>query len=136
MKTNDQLIDMDASMNAKKQRPVLVTIICILGFLGIVLGLMGGIALLTTDMSVYEGLEGMPEMPSKTLTILSLALLPISFVSLIGLWKMKKWGVHLYVLLQVISLGLAAVMATFSVISVVIPAIIIVLLFTQYKNMD
>lgn len=76
--------------HAKKERPALITLICILGFLGVASGLWG-------LESPYDRELG------TTFQAYHAVVLTLSLIVLIGLWKMKKWSVILYGVIAVIN---------------------------------
>ena len=76
----------------KSQRPIAITVICILGFIGTVLGLIGLLL-----GSVFIAAIG-----GTMLLIWSIVSVLVGLVALIGMWKMKKWGAYLYAALFVI----------------------------------
>ena len=71
----------------QQNRPLAITIICIIGFLGFGLSLFTMPALYGTLTATYGAWYGPFWVASLALTL----------VSLIGYWLMKKWGVFLYI---------------------------------------
>jgi hypothetical protein len=71
-------------MTAARKRPVLLTIICIIGYVWIVFSFIG---VFSPDIKKlgdwYPALFG-----------LSVAL---TFISFIGVWHMKRWGVNIFI---------------------------------------
>lgn len=72
----------------KIKRPVVLTIFCILGFLGLAFGFIS--IFLVPD--VVSQLTSRSSLYLPITIILSLSMI----VSLVGYWKMRKWGVYLY----------------------------------------
>ena len=70
-----------------QNRPLAITVICIIGFLGFGLSLFTMPALYGTLTATYGAWYGPFWVASLALTL----------VSLIGYWLMKKWGVFLYI---------------------------------------
>ena len=83
-----------------RERPALITIICLLAFLGII-GALRNVFFAQWAKSIGAGF--------KFYFLLHVALV---LAASIGLWKMKKWGVYLYILIiveaQVVMLFIAA----------------------------
>lgn len=79
------------------KRPAIITITCILGFLG---ALMMLLTLLNpsarTQMIQEEGVIIIP-------FLMSIFIFWVA--GMIGYWKMKRWGVYLYIVMAVISIG-------------------------------
>lgn len=70
-------------MNQVK-RPILLSIICIIGFAWITFSFPGVFAPSTKKLGVFApAIYGL--------------IIAFSFISFIGIWHMKKWGVELYV---------------------------------------
>ncbi len=72
-------------MEAIKKRPALLSFICILGYIWIVFSFPGVFSPSVKKLGDwYPALFGL--------------LVAASFISFIGVWHMKRWGVELYVL--------------------------------------
>ena len=69
----------------KNARPIAISIICVLGFIGCI----GSVFLLFQDFA-FLGVNYL-----STYLVFSIV---AGFLSFIGLWQMKKWGLHLYIL--------------------------------------
>ena len=85
------------SKTTSVKRPAIITIICILGFLG---ALMMLLTLLNPSARA--------QMIQETGVIIIPFLMSIFIfwvAGLIGYWKMKRWGVTLYCIMTVISIG-------------------------------
>ena len=114
------------------ERPLGVTIICVLGFLGAILSILGGAVLLGlggaaitaigTEAAAIGGLAG----------ILGGVILIVGIVSLIvlyWLWNMKKIGWTIYMILEII--GIVLNLVSLSIIGLIIPIIIVAYLWTK-----
>jgi hypothetical protein len=97
-----------ATQSASGARPTLITILCILSFIGGGLGILGGLA-----ASVLTGLAGslasIPGLSAATAGgftygIITLVLSAVSLFGAIKIWGMKKMGVYLYAGAQVLML--------------------------------
>jgi hypothetical protein len=103
-------------------RPVAITVICILGFIGAALTLP--LIFSSTASAVgswYPAFLG-----------LSAA---VGLVCMIGLWKMKKWAVFLYTALLVVSQIVLFSMGLWSPFSLLVPAIIVAIGFAYLSKM-
>lgn len=75
----------------QQKRPLAITIICLIAFLALGVSLFMLPSLYRTLTTTYASWYGP----------VWLASLALSVVSLIGYWRMKKWGVFLYILTAV-----------------------------------
>ena len=90
-------MDETKSKTPTVKRPVIITIICILGFLG---ALMMLLTLLNPSART--------QMIQETGVIIIPFLMSIFIfwvAGLIGYWKMKRWGLYLYTVMAIISIG-------------------------------
>jgi hypothetical protein len=76
-------MDETKSKTTTVKRPAIITIICILGFLG---ALMMLLTLLNPSART--------QMIQET-----------GVIGLVGYWKMKRWGLYLYTVMAIISIG-------------------------------
>lgn len=74
----------------KKMRPSAITNLCLIGLLPVLFGIFNVFAAVTATTLL--------KLPGKDQAVLvfSVTSLVIEIISLIGIWKMKKWGVFLY----------------------------------------
>lgn len=114
------------------ERPLGLTAICILGFLGAILGILGGIALFGLG-KLFGGIIGgaFGGVLGTISSIISVMILIISIISLYtfyGLWKMKKWAWTWTMIAEIISifLGLFSLNPT-----ILIPVIIVIYLWIK-----
>ena len=118
---------------AKKEinkRPILVTIICILGFIGVPLSIIGAIIGMSA-VSLVPNITTMPLWYSTFAIILALLYLP----ALIYIWKMKKIGLIAYIILAIIDevVGFASGFA--DIAGLIFVVVVIGLLYTQFNKM-
>jgi len=113
----------------KPERPLIITIICILGFIGAAVGFLVGIIALIGGSLILGGF-------GMILGILILAIMLLNFWPLIGLWNMQKWGVIWYTVLAVISLVFSLINGTFSWWTLLINMAVIAICFTYYNQMQ
>ena len=123
---------------AKISRPAGVSLICILGLVGALLSILGGLGAII-GASLIETTGPLFSLAEYGLTSVSLALIGVGtmiigivlLVSMIWLWNMRKIGWTAVMILEGLSLVIALV--TLDLISMIIPAIIIIYLWTKKK---
>lgn len=114
-----QVVDFETT----KKRPIAITVICVLGFIGAVLIIpliFSNIALQVGSWyPVYLGFSSV-----------------IGLVCMVGLWLMKKWAAYMYtgfvVLNQIILLSLGL----WNVLALLIPAIVVGVALSHVSKMD
>lgn len=113
-------------------RPLGITIICILGFIGAILLILGGIALLGLGgLGVMAGSE-LATLFGGFLGIIGVIILLLGIVTAIALfwlWQMKKIGWTLTMVMEIIGIVLSLVQM--QIISIIIPAIIVIYLWMK-----
>src|SRR5262245_8017172 len=100
-------------------RPTIITVICILGFIGAGLGLLGSFALLA--LAPMYG-------------VLLLASVAVGLAALIGVWQMKKWGVYVYTASA--ALGIISNLSPLNIVGIVVPAVIVAIFWTNINKMS
>jgi len=108
-------------------RPLVITIICVLGFIGVAIGVPALLALLASG--AVTGLPGW-YLPYLGVTLI------VGLISLIGLWQMKKWGALLYAAMFVINQCILFATGLWSPGALIIPLIVTVLALSQLPKMD
>ena len=103
-------------------RPVAITVICILGFIGVALTL----PLLFSATAAGIGSWYPPFLGLST---------AVGLVCMIGLWKMKKWAVFLYTALVAVCQVVLLSMGLWSVFSFLVPVVIIAIAFANLSKM-
>jgi hypothetical protein len=119
-------------METTNQRPVLVTIICILSFIGIAFSVLGLIVALVASSSIAAAGVVMP----LWYTIFSLVWAAAYLYATIQVWKMKKMGVNIYTGLAVIDYVLMSIAFSLSWTNLIITVVFLALLYSQYKKMS
>jgi hypothetical protein len=124
---------METALRKAPERPVVITIICILGF--VLYGLVFILGLIS-----FIGLASVFGMEFLWIGLLSLAITLIFFWPLIGYWNMRKWGPIMYTVLAILSTILELVGGSFlatwsSVVSLIINILVIVVGFIYYNKM-
>lgn len=111
----------------QNQRPVAITIICVIGFVGLAIGVPALLALVAMGATTT--------LPGWYLPYLALTLV-VGLVSLIGMWKMKKWGALLYTGMFVVNQIVLLAGGLWTPGAMVIPLIVVVIALSQYSKMD
>lgn len=105
------------------KRPVLISIVCILGFIWIVFSFPSVFAPSLKKMGDwYPALFGI--------------LVAISFISYIGLWHMKRWGVQLFLISFFIKEALLFLINDVSIPGIAFSIFFILSMLPFYKRMD
>lgn len=114
--------------SAAKERPALVSLICILGFLGVMSGLL-------TINSAFNKALG------STFQTYYAGVLLINLIAYIAIWKMKKWGVVLYCVVAVVHTGVSLQVLHFEffitrLLAIAFNVVIIAILIYNFSKMD
>lgn len=107
----------------EKKRPVAITVIAIIGFIG---------AILVIPVIFSEAAQSIGAWYPPYLGLSAL----IGLVCMVGLWMMKKWGVIVYALFVVINQIVLSLMGVWNIFALVIPAIVIIVGFSYFSRMD
>ena len=105
------------------QRPVAITVICILGFIGAALSIP--LIFSSTASSIaswYPPLLGLSAV--------------VGLICMIGLWKMKKWGVFLYTAMAAVIQVVLFSTHLWTPASLIFPVIIIAIGFAYLSKMN
>jgi hypothetical protein len=105
------------------QRPVAITVICILGFIGAALS----IPLIFSSAASSVGGWYPP--------LLGLSAV-VGLICMIGLWKMKKWAVFLYAAMVVVIQIVLFSMHLWTPFSLLFPVIIVAIGFANLSKMS
>ena len=104
------------------ERPVLVTVICILGFLGVPLTFLLSILTLVPEFAALTG-----QVFPIWYSVFSIVLAVLYLVGLIFIWKMKKWALVCYTTLVIadyiamFSIGIASYLMLATISSYLLP---------------
>lgn len=136
---------LDSTANAGEgQRPVFLTVLCILSFVFAGLAFLGYIAIFTVmgaATAALANMEGAVQAagPSVGMTwaylIVSLIMTIVGLVGVIKMWKLNKSGFTLYAGSSVVSVIMGIIYAGFSVMSVVFPIAFIAMYYVNLKAM-
>ncbi|HEY0030235.1 MAG TPA: hypothetical protein VGC65_05710 [Bacteroidia bacterium] len=110
-------------MQSSVKRPVLLKIVCIIGFIWIIFSFPAVFSPSIKKMGDwYPALFGL--------------IVAASFISYIGVWHMKRWGVQLFVVTFFIKETLLVLVNDLSYVGVVLSALFIVSMLAYYRRMD
>ena len=133
--------------NMQKRRPELLTVLCILSFVGSGLAVFSNLFIYMSFDEVITIIEdyelGLPEFEmimsgGKRFFITGFFLYSISLLGAIQMWKLRKIGFHLYTVAQIFILLLPVVFIEayqFSVISLLLTIAFVLAYFSNLKFM-
>lgn len=101
------------SMNENK-RPLLLSILCVFAFLGVIASLI-----------YFPRVISSPELYISILFVLA------SSIGVIGIWKMKRWGLYLYV----VSVLVGSIYGSARIQVLIFPVILIIVTLFSFRKM-
>lgn len=104
------------------QRPTVITVICVLGFIG---GLFA-VPMIFADNARKIGAWYPPYLATSVL---------VGFICMVGLWKMRRWAVFTYTGFVAVNQIVMLAMGVWNIFALVIPAIFIAIMFSQVSKM-
>jgi glycerol-3-phosphate acyltransferase PlsY len=106
------------------QRPVIITVICIIGFVGAGLSVLALAAwgILSRTIGAWY--------PPFLLVATGVGL-----ACMLGMWQMRKWSVFLYTAFVVINQVVMIVFGVWNPMSLLIPLAVVIIGFTQLSKM-
>lgn len=112
-----------SKMQSTTKRPIILKIICILGFISIVFSFLSVFSPSVKKMGDwYPALFGL--------------LVAVSFISYIGLWHMKRWGVQLFIITFFVKEIVSVLSGDLNVGTIFISILFIIPMLMFYKRMD
>ncbi len=109
--------------SAIRKRPLLITIICIIGFIWIVFSLPAVFSPSVKKLGDwYPALFGL--------------IVASSFIAYIGVWNMKRWGCSLFIITFFIKEILLVLINDINYVGIVVSVFIISVMVAFYKRMD
>jgi len=108
--------------NEEKKRPIAITIICVLGFVGAAVTL----PLIFSDRARQIGGWYPPYLALSGV---------IGFVCMFGLWRMKKWAAFSYAGLAGLTQIVLFTMGVWNIMALIIPLIVVGIALTHVKKM-
>ena len=110
-----------------EKRPKLITVFCVLGFIGVPF-VLGGLFIPTArDLIIQQ--YGSSFVPITLFTTL------LGFIGLVGYWKMRKWGVYVYTTMAVLSIGYGLIVGIPGILGYILPLVIVAVGFANLKKM-
>ena len=119
----NKIIDQEDNSQYPKQRPLAISIICILGFIG---------AALIIPVTFSEAAKEVGNWYPPYIACSGL----LGFICMIGLWKMKKWAAYGYAVFVVINQLVMYLMGVWTVPSLIIPGIVTGIALGYLDSMD
>jgi hypothetical protein len=113
----------EASSQPANKRPVIITVICIIGLIGALFT----IPLLFTS---YASAIGSWYPPFVGLSAL------VGIISFIGLWRMRLWALYLYLAMFVVTEIIMMVMHIWSPTAPILPIVVLVIGFCYRSRMQ
>jgi len=113
----------EASSQPTNKRPVIITVICIIGFIG---------ALFSFPLvfSSYASAVGAWYPP-----FLGLASV-VGIIAFIGFWKMRLWALYLYFAMFLVSQIVLIVMHVWSPLAIILPIVVLIIGFSCRSRMQ
>ena len=107
---------------ALQERPVVITILCVLGFIGVLFVIPKVFSSVARNIGVWY---------PPYLAFIGI----VGLICNIGFWKMKKWGFYGYVTFVVLNQIVMLSTGTWLPMALIIPAVIIAVLAYYFKRM-
>lgn len=107
----------------KAKRPVAITVICVLGFIGAALS----VPVIFSSVAQSIGAWYPPYLAFSSV---------VGLACMVGLWLMKKWAVFTYTALLVINQVVLMAMGVWNIFALVIPLIVVVIAFMNLSKMS
>jgi len=113
-------------MKIIRKRPVILTIICIMGILWSLLNF------------IFVFSPFIKKISDWTPAIYGI-IVAVQFISFIGVWHLKRWGVHLYIIAffakQIFTIIIGD-LGTMAIVGIVLSVIFLLSFFIFYRRMD
>jgi len=115
-------MDQAQAAGAPQGRPVIITILCVLGFIGV-------------PVVVWVIVSGMASQIAPGYPALLGISSAIGAACFVGLWLMRKWAVYVYTAFAVINQGILFAMGLWNPLALILPAIFIIIMFIYLPRM-
>lgn len=115
----------DIQLNAnteKPKRPISITVICIIGFIGA----LYSVPLVFSSLATQVGSWYPPYLALSTV---------IGLTCLIGLWLMKKWSAYLYTAFVALNQIILIAMGVWNIMALLIPLVVVYFALTNVSKM-
>jgi hypothetical protein len=113
----------EAPSQPANKRPVIITVICIIGFIGALLS----IPILFTHFASDVGAWYPPFLGLSSI---------VGIISFIGLWRMRLWGLYLYLVMFVVAQVVLIATHLWSPAAPILPIIILIIGFSFRSRMQ
>jgi hypothetical protein len=116
----------DEEVNEKleeKKRPTAITVICVIGFIGAAFT----IPLIFSNIALQIGSWYPPYLGLSAI---------IGFISMVGLWQMKKWAAYTYTGFVGLNQIVLLAMGVWNIMALIIPAIVVGIALTHLNRMN
>lgn len=107
----------------KSIRPTSITVVCVIGFIG---------AALSFPLVFLETTKSIASWYPMYLGTSAL----LGFISMLGLWKMKKWGALLYIALVIANQIVLLMNDLWDYTSIILPGIVCIIALLNIKKMS
>ncbi|MFV0492690.1 MAG: hypothetical protein ACK5M4_12810 [Pseudorhodobacter sp.] len=104
------------------KRPISITVICVLGFIGALIV----VPLIFSDLAQQIGAWYPPYLGLSSI---------VGLVCMVGLWMMKKWAAYTYTAVVLINQVILIGMGVWTIMALVIPAIIVFFALANVNKM-
>ena len=130
------------------KRPELLTLLCVLSFIGSGLASFSNLIITLSYSSIAEifassgiDIPGMEEMLSggRTFFALSFIIQLLSFIGVLNMWKLNKVGFHIYSISQILMLIIPSFFIPeldFPIIAILFTAMFVILYASMLKHMS
>jgi len=118
-----EILDQTNEAGNNRKRPIAITVICILGFIGAAFT----IPIIFSDIARQVGSWYPPYLGLSTV---------IGLVSMLGLWKMKKWAAYTYTGFAALNQIVLLTMGVWNIMALIIPGIVIGIVLAHINKMD
>ena len=105
------------------KRPVIITVICIIGFIGALFS----IPIVFTSFASNVGAWYPPFLGLSAI---------VGIASFIGLWRMRSWGLYLYLVMFVVAQVVMIAMHIWSPLAPILPIIVLIIGFSFRHRMQ
>jgi len=107
----------------KAKRPIAITVICVIGFIG---------AALAVPLVFSATARGIGAWYPPYLALCSV----VGFACMVGLWMMRKWAVFLYTGMTAVNQVILLAMGVWNPLALVLPLIVVVVSFMNLSKMS
>jgi hypothetical protein len=107
---------------ADHRRPLPITIICVIGFLGV---------LVVVPLIFSAQARNIGAWFPVALAFSAI----IGFACMVGLWQMRRWSAYIYIAATAINEAIAVIAGTWNILSLIVPGIVIAVMLMYLKRM-